>query len=77
VAEQEEAAGPLGESVQVEAGPKASPGAEEERETVPAGLDFTPAASTSVTVTDTTPSCPGSRRPGETETVVAVARVRT
>ena len=50
---------------------------EEEKLTVPAGLDFVPAASTSVTVTETVAAWPAIPGFGDTETLVVVPRLLT
>jgi hypothetical protein len=55
VTEQLDAPGAPATRVQVADGEKASPAADDETVTVPAGLDFVPAASVSVTVTETDP----------------------
>ena len=77
VAEQAEAPGPEGASVHVVDGANASPATEDERATVPVGLDFVPAASESVTVTVTVAPWPASAGFGETTTADAVPRLLT
>ena len=74
--EQVEVAVP-GTSVQEADGVNESPAAVEEKDTVPAGLPFVPAASTSVTLTVTVPAWPARSGLGETETAVVVERVLT
>ena len=61
--------------VQEAAGLNASPGPVEESDTVPAGLDFAPEVSTSVTVMVTVPACPARSVLGKIDTAVAVARL--
>ena len=62
-------------SVQEADGVNESPATVEERDTVPVGLPFVPAASTSVTLTVTVLPWPAKTVPGDAETPVAVARV--
>jgi hypothetical protein len=64
-------------SVQEPAGVNVSPEPVEEKDTIPAGLDFTPAVSTSVTLAVTVPPWPARSGLGETVTAVAVARAFT
>ena len=59
------------------AGVNVSPDPVEEKDTVPVGLDFVPAGSTSVTLTVTVPAPPARRGFGETVTTAAVARAFT
>ena len=51
--------------------------AEDEKVTVPAGLDLVPVGSTSVTVAVTVPPCPALSGLGETATAAEVARLLT
>jgi hypothetical protein len=75
-AEQVETPGAPGASVQEAAGVNVSE-ADEERLTVPEGLDFAPEGSVSVTVTETVPAAPAPSGFGLTETELAVERLLT